>query len=90
VIGDVLEDQGRALAAQLGQSGTFVRQDVTKEEDWAAAVRAAEALGGLHGMINNAGIFQPATLMETDVALFERHTRVNQLGCFIGMNVKRR
>lgn len=85
VIGDVLEDQGRALAAQLGQSGTFVRQDVTKEEDWEAAVRAAEALGGLHGMINNAGIFQPATLMETDVPMFERHMRVNQLGCFIGM-----
>jgi len=23
--------------------------------------------------------------METDIELFERHTRVNQLGCFLGM-----
>lgn len=85
VIGDVLESAGRALAAELGQSCAFVRQDVTQEADWDAAIRAAEALGGLHGLVNNAGIYQPATLMETDAAMFERHTRVNQLGCFLGM-----
>ena len=71
--------------AELGQSAAFVRHDVTSEADWAAAVAAARALGGLHGMINNAGIYRPATLMETDVELFERHMRVNQLGPFIGM-----
>jgi NAD(P)-dependent dehydrogenase (short-subunit alcohol dehydrogenase family) len=36
-------------------------------------------------MVNNAGIYVPATLLETDRALFERHMRVNQLGCFLGM-----
>jgi 3alpha(or 20beta)-hydroxysteroid dehydrogenase len=85
IIGDVLESQGRALAAELGQSAAFVPHDVTKETDWQRAVDAAQALGGLHGMVNNAGIYQPKTLMETDVELFERHMRVNQLGCFIGM-----
>jgi 3alpha(or 20beta)-hydroxysteroid dehydrogenase len=85
IIGDVLESQGRGLAAVLGQSATFVPHDVTKETDWQRAVDAAQALGGLHGMVNNAGIYQPRTLMETDVELFERHMRVNQLGCFIGM-----
>jgi 3alpha(or 20beta)-hydroxysteroid dehydrogenase len=85
VIGDLLEAEGIALAAELGRAATFVRQDVTKEEDWANAVAAAEAMGGLHGLINNAGIYQPKTLMETDAALFERHMRVNQLGCFLGM-----
>jgi 3alpha(or 20beta)-hydroxysteroid dehydrogenase len=85
VIGDVLESAGRKLAAQLGQAATFIPQDVTRESDWAAAVKAAEALGGLHGLINNAGIYQPRTLMETDAELFERHMRVNQLGCFLGM-----
>jgi 3alpha(or 20beta)-hydroxysteroid dehydrogenase len=58
---------------------------VTQERDWATAVNAAEKLGGLHGLVNNAGIYQPHTLMETDAELFERHTRVNQLGCFLGM-----
>jgi 3alpha(or 20beta)-hydroxysteroid dehydrogenase len=85
VIGDVLEAEGRGLAVELGSSAVFVRQDVTQEADWAAAVAAANGLGGLHGLVNNAGIYQPKTLMETDTALFERHMRVNQLGCFLGM-----
>ncbi|HEY1931881.1 MAG TPA: glucose 1-dehydrogenase [Acetobacteraceae bacterium] len=85
IIGDVLESAGRKLAAELGQSATFVPQDVTREADWEAAIKAAEALGGLHGLINNAGIYQPRTLMETDAELFERHMRINQLGCFLGM-----
>lgn len=85
VIGDVLEAEGRQLAAELGDAATFVRHDVTNEADWMAAVDMAEAMGGLHGLVNNAGIYQPATLMETDAALFERHMRINQLGCFLGM-----
>jgi 3alpha(or 20beta)-hydroxysteroid dehydrogenase len=85
VVGDVLEAEGHALVAELGKAAVFVRQDVTKEADWEQAVHAAEALGGLHGMVNNAGIYQPRTLMETDVELFERHMRINQLGCFLGM-----
>jgi len=85
VIGDVLEADGQALAAKLGSAATFLRHDVTQEADWAKAVAAAERFGGLHGLINNAGIYQPRTLMETDAELFERHMRINQLGCFLGM-----
>jgi len=85
VLGDVLEPEGRQLASELGDAATFLRQDVTQEGDWKTAVNAAEKLGGLHGLVNNAGIYQPGTLMETDTELFERHTRVNQLGCFLGM-----
>jgi 3alpha(or 20beta)-hydroxysteroid dehydrogenase len=85
VLGDVLESEGKQLAADLGKAAVFVRQDVTKEADWEHAVHAAEAFGGLHGMVNNAGIYQPRTLMDTDTELFERHMRINQLGCFLGM-----
>ena len=85
VIGDVLETEGRRLAAELGDAAVFLHQDVTEEADWAEAVETAERLGGLHGMVNNAGIFIPRPLMETDAALFEQHMRVNQLGCFLGM-----
>jgi 3alpha(or 20beta)-hydroxysteroid dehydrogenase len=85
VIGDLLEAEGRQLAAELGPAAAFVRQDVTHERDWETAINAAEKLGGLHGLVNNAGIYQPRTLTETDTELFERHMRVNQLGCFLGM-----
>src|ERR1700686_3667506 len=63
----------------------MVRSDVTSEADWARAVEAAQKLGGLHGLVNNAGIYQPAALMETDDALWQRHIQINQLGCFLGM-----
>ena len=59
VIGDVLEAEGRQLAAELGDAVTFLRQDVTQERDWHMAVAAAEKFGGLHGLVNNAGIYQP-------------------------------
>ena len=85
VIGDVLEPEGRQLGSELGDAAVFVRQDVTQERDWETAIDAADKLGGLHGLVNNAGIYQPRTLLETDTELFERHMRVNQLGCFLGM-----
>jgi 3alpha(or 20beta)-hydroxysteroid dehydrogenase len=86
VLGDVLEAEGRRLAAELGSAAVFLPQDVTQESDWRKAIDAAQAaFGGLHGLVNNAGIYRPSTLMETDTELFERHMRVNQLGCFLGM-----
>ena len=54
VLGDVLEPEGRQLASELGDAATFLRQDVTQEGDWRTAVNAAEKLGGLHGLVNNA------------------------------------
>ncbi|HAN67126.1 MAG TPA: 3-alpha-hydroxysteroid dehydrogenase, partial [Halieaceae bacterium] len=54
VIGDVLEAEGNALADELGQHATFVRLDVSSEADWANAVAAAEKLGTLNVLVNNA------------------------------------
>ncbi len=85
VIGDVLEKEGSQLAKQLGSSAKFVRQDVTSEADWARAVQTAESFGGLHGLVNNAAIYQPRRLLETDLDLWNRHLLINQTGCFLGM-----
>src|SRR5437763_10372197 len=46
---------GQSLAVELGPAASFVRHDVTSEADWARAVEAAEKLGGLHGLVHNAG-----------------------------------
>ncbi len=85
VLGDILEAEGQRLAAELGDAALFLRQDVTVEADWARMVDAAERLGGVHGLVNNAGVYRPATLLETDAALYEQHVRINQFGCFLGM-----
>jgi 3alpha(or 20beta)-hydroxysteroid dehydrogenase len=76
VVGDVLELEGRRLASELGGAATFVQQDVTQEKDWETAVNAAEKLRGLHGLVNNAGIYQPRTLMETDTEWLSRDRAV--------------
>ena len=85
VVGDILEAEGAELAAEIGPACVFVRLDVGESADWAKAVAAAEALGGLDGLVNNAGIYQPATLADADLANWERHLRVNQTGVFLGM-----
>ena len=85
VIGDVLVDEGRKLAGELGPACAFLPLDVSSETQWAEAVAAAERLGKLHGLVNNAGVYTPVPMLDTDVAEFERHTRVNQLGTFLGM-----
>ena len=68
---------GAGCRARAGCT-SFVRHDVTLEADWARSVEAAQKLGGLHGLVNNAGIYQPAALMETDDALWQRHIQINQ------------
>ncbi|MDM0069990.1 glucose 1-dehydrogenase [Variovorax sp. J31P207] len=85
VIGDLLVTEGEALAAELGEACAFLPLDVTSETQWSDAVALAETLGRLHGLVNNAGVYKPLPLAETDTAEFERHTRVNQLGTFLGI-----
>ncbi|HQT77481.1 MAG: hypothetical protein B7Z80_14090 [Rhodospirillales bacterium 20-64-7] len=87
VMTDILEAEGQALAQELAPNAVFLRHDVTSEAEWQKAIDAAAGLGGLHGLINNAGIYQPRTLLETDTALFEQHMRINQLGPFLGMKL---
>ena len=85
VITDILDEQGQALTRELGDAARFVHHDVASESDWQQAIDVAASMGGLHGLVNNAGIYRPASMMETDAELFERHMRINQLGPFLGM-----
>ena len=85
VIGDLLVAEGERLAAELGKACVFQPLDVTSESAWSEAVAVAEKFGKLDGLVNNAGVYAPMPMLETDTAQFERHTRINQLGTFLGM-----
>jgi 3alpha(or 20beta)-hydroxysteroid dehydrogenase len=86
VIGDVLHERGRDLAAELGTQAVYQPLDVTLPDDWQQAVALAESLGPLHGLVNNAGVYAPIPLQAEDgLEQFERHVRVNQVGVFLGM-----
>ncbi|WP_418320852.1 SDR family NAD(P)-dependent oxidoreductase [Piscinibacter sakaiensis] len=86
LIGDVLQEQGEALAAELGEACRFRRLDVTDEAQWNAAVDAAESMGPVHGLVNNAGVYKPVSLVAPDSpAEFRRHMEINQYGTFLGL-----
>lgn len=84
VLGDVL-DEGRAVADGLGDAATFVPMDIRREEDWAAAVEAAEALGPLNVLINNAAVVHFSSIVETTLEDYKRVIDVNQVGTFLGI-----
>lgn len=87
VLCDVLEEAGREAATALGPKAAFVLMDVTQEADWRRALAVAKSMGQVFGLINNAGIYDPAPIEGTSAENFERHYRVNQLGPFLGMKV---
>ncbi|MFI0863121.1 SDR family NAD(P)-dependent oxidoreductase [Streptomyces smyrnaeus] len=87
VLGDVLDDEGEQVAAELGaHRARYVHLDVREEADWqSAADLAEEAFGAVDGLINNAGILRFNALTTTPVAEFREVVDVNQTGCFLGM-----
>lgn len=84
VLADVNVDEGEALAEKLG--GKFVKCDVTREDDGKAAVAAAQALGGLRGLVNCAGIAIGSKTVGRDgphpLDAFTRVIQINLIGTF--------
>ncbi|NEA50193.1 glucose 1-dehydrogenase [Streptomyces sp. SID10815] len=86
VITDVLSDEGEATAAELGANARFVRHDVTSEDDWRQVADVARAeFGGVHGLVNNAGVSTGQYLEDESVAYFRKVLDINLTGVFIGM-----
>jgi len=85
VIGDLLDDEGAALAAELGSAARYVHLDVTSEEDWEAAVAFAVAeFGKLDVLFNNAGIFNGGQLQRYKRSQWQEMLDVNLTGAFLG------
>jgi cyclopentanol dehydrogenase len=88
VIGDVLEDEGRRVAAEIGEAGgqaLFVALDVTSESQWRDAIDAAvSSFGRLDVLVNNAGIGGGGNVEETTEADWDRTMDINAKGVFLG------
>ena len=86
VIADVLEQEGRALAEELGEHAIFSRLDVTSDKDWAGTVAAAEqAFGPVSVLVNNAGIVRFGTIVETEPATWRQVLEINLTGAYLGI-----
>jgi NAD(P)-dependent dehydrogenase (short-subunit alcohol dehydrogenase family) len=86
VIADVNDEAGVTFAQQLGKGAAFQHTDVADAGEVQAAVDfAVERFGGLHIMVNNAGIGGSHTrFLDDDFADFDRSMAVNILGVMLG------
>ena len=82
VLADVQDAQ--ALADEIG--GRYLRTDVTREDDGAAAVAAAQQLGSLRGLVNCAGVAPAQRTLGKQgphaLELFARTVQINLIGSF--------
>jgi 3alpha(or 20beta)-hydroxysteroid dehydrogenase len=86
VLGDVLHEQGKAMADGLGDRAVFVPLDVTSLDDWTEAVaRTEREFGRLDVLVNNAGILRFGAVDTMDVEELRALVDVNQFGVHYGL-----
>lgn len=86
VFGDILDEEGKAVAAELADAARYVHLDVTQPAQWTAAVdTAVTAFGGLHVLVNNAGILNIGTIEDYALTEWQRILDVNLTGVFLGI-----
>jgi 3alpha(or 20beta)-hydroxysteroid dehydrogenase len=88
VIGDILDDRGKALADEIGDAARYVHLDVTQPDQWDAAVATTTGeFGKLDVLVNNAGIVALGQLKNFDLDDWQKVIDVNLTGTFLGMRV---
>lgn len=86
VITDVLDEAGERTAGELGCE--YLHLDVSSEQEWESVVAAVIARHGrLDVLMNNAGIFRPAQLLNTSTEQWNQTVAINQTGVFLGMRI---
>src|SRR4051812_10195495 len=87
VLTDVLDEQGRAVADDLGADvARFVHHDVSDEGQWTGVVQTAvDAFGPVNVLVNNAGIYWVQAIEDETVEGFTKLFQVNLLGTFLGI-----
>lgn len=87
VIGDVLDDEGKTLADELGEKCMYVHLDVTDDNQWEEAVAATEReYGPINLLVNNAGIVSFGACDQMPPDEFRRVIDINLTGSFLGIH----
>lgn len=82
---DINEEAGKELEKDLGETAKFVKQDVTKKEDWDKVVKETkDSFGQIDILVNNAGISVNKPLMEMTEDDYRRIVDINQVSVFLG------
>ena len=90
-IGDVLEDEGRKIEAEINETGgecIFMKLDVTSESNWQEAIAATVTkFGKLDILVNNAGISAHGMVEDVTEEDWDRVMNINAKGVFLGSKV---
>lgn len=87
---DIDEDAAQDVAAQINSrygSGSAIacRLDVTREDDWRAAMSIVrQSFGGLSVLVNNAGILVSGNIEQVSFEDWNRSIAINASGAFLG------
>ncbi|MDP4509536.1 glucose 1-dehydrogenase [Nonomuraea turcica] len=84
VFGDVLDEEGKALAEETG--ATYVHHDVRSPAEWERAVATAlELHDKLDVLVNNAGILKFRRIADMSLEDFDQIVDVNLKGTWLGI-----
>jgi 3(or 17)beta-hydroxysteroid dehydrogenase len=85
ILTDVDEANGVRVAAEIGGSARFVRQDVRSEDEWKALIADVMAREGkLNVLVNNAGVVEVGNVENTTVENWRFVMAVSADGTFFG------
>ncbi len=86
MITDILDEEGKALAEEIGSNAMYRRLDVTSPADWeVAATTAQKEFGKVNALFNNAGILALGSVVDCTPDEFRHVIEVNLTGVFLGI-----
>lgn len=84
VIADLAEKEGQIAANEIGHGCAFIRCDVSSENSMQALFATAVGqLGGLDGLVSNAGLQKAGPMIDMSVADWDSLMAVNARGVFL-------
>lgn len=88
-LSDINHAGAEAVAASINEGApghaVALNHDVTREDDWIRVIgETVKAFGGLHVLVNNAGISGGSTVVETSLETFRRVHQVDVDSVFLG------
>ncbi|MDF0545838.1 glucose 1-dehydrogenase [Sphingobium sp. H39-3-25] len=86
LVTDVSDEEGAAVAGELGAAGHYAHLDVREESQWQSALDTVlQAFGRLDILVNNSGVQMAASIADTSPETFKFILDINMYGTFLGL-----
>ena len=86
VITDISRENGEEAANAAGNGAIFLEHDVAEESQWQDVIKkTVDHFGELNVLVNNAGMFIPATVEDVTWEQYRIHQRIHMDGGFFGI-----